>query len=86
MADEAKTEPTIETILEEMRAGFASVERRFSETETRLATIESRLATIESQLENMDIRFDRLEGFAAQTQSEVKYLRADFKELKIVLK
>ena len=72
MADEANTEPTIETILEEMRAGFASVERRFS-------AIETRLATIESQLENMDIRFDRLEGFAAQTQSEVKYLRADFK-------
>jgi chromosome segregation ATPase len=61
MADEAKTEPTLETILEEMRAGFASIQH---------------------QLSQMDIRLDRIEGFANQTRSEVMYLRADFKEFR----
>lgn len=72
MADEANTEPTLETILKEMRAGFSAVDRR--------------LSTIETQLENMDIRLDRLEGFAPQTRSEVMNLRADLIELKAVLK
>ena len=68
MSDESPTKPTIETILERLQDFRASVEHR--------------LDVIEQQLENMDIRFDRLEGLADKTHSEVMYLRADFKELK----
>ncbi|MGB7923732.1 MAG: hypothetical protein WCF57_10850 [Pyrinomonadaceae bacterium] len=75
MSDEAPTKPTLETILQEMRAGFASVHQQF-------ASVDQRLAVVESQLENMDIRFDRLEGLGEKTRSEVMYLRADFKEFK----
>jgi chromosome segregation ATPase len=75
MSDEAQTKPTIETVLERLQ-DFRSV------VETRFDGVERRLSVIETQIENMDIRFDRLEGFANQTQSELKYLRADFKEFK----
>lgn len=72
---EQTTEPTLISILEEMRAGFAAVG-------THLTAIEARLFTVESQLENMDMRLDRLEGDINKTRSEVMYLRADFKEFR----
>jgi chromosome segregation ATPase len=68
MSDQADTLPTLETILAEMRAGFAMSERRF--------------AAIEHQLEQMDIRADRLEGTINKSLSETMYLRADIKELR----
>ena len=33
-------------------------------------------------LEQMDIRLDKIEGFANETRSEVMYLRADFKKFR----
>ena len=75
MSDEAQTKPTIKTVLERLQDFRSAVETRFD-------AVERRLSVIETQIENMDIRFDRLEGFANQTQSELKYLHADFKEFK----
>lgn len=75
VSGEADTVPTIQTVLEEMRAGFQSVNQR-------LDRIESRVAAIEHQLEQMDIRADRLEGTANKALSEVMFMRADFKEFR----
>ena len=89
MSDESQTKPTLETILERLQDFRASVEHRLTSVEQRLTSVEHRLTSveprfgvIEQQLENMDIRFDRLEGLADKTHSEVMYLRADFKEFK----
>jgi hypothetical protein len=62
---EEPTKPTLENVLQEMRAGFARIEH---------------------QLEQMDIRLDRIEGFAHQTRSEVMNLRADLKEFRASFK
>lgn len=68
MRDEARTKPTIETVLERLEDFRSAVTPRFD--------------AIEHQLENMDMRLDRIESFAHQTGSEVLALRADFKEFK----
>ena len=68
MSDEARTKPTIETVIERISA--LSTELR----DFRIA--------VEHQFENMDMRLDRIESFAHQTRSEVLALRADFKEFK----
>jgi archaellum component FlaC len=73
VSNEANTLPNLQTLIEEVRAGFASVNQR-------LDRIESRVSAIEHQLENMDIRLDGMESFAHQTRSEVLGLRKDFKE------
>ncbi|HEY6190533.1 MAG TPA: hypothetical protein VIW80_22975 [Pyrinomonadaceae bacterium] len=75
MSSEADTLPTLQTVLDEMRAGFASVNQR-------LDRVESRVSAIEHQLEQMDIRADRLEGYVNKALSELFNLRADFKEFK----
>jgi hypothetical protein len=72
MSDDAPTLPTTQIILEEMRAGFASVNKR--------------LSVIEHQLEQMDIRLDRIESVAHGAHSEVMNLRADFKEFRAQFK
>ena len=89
MSDESPTKPTIETILERLQDfralvehSLTSVEHNLKSVEHRFTSVEHRLGVIEQQLENMDIRFDRLEGLADKTHSEVMYLRADFKEFK----
>ena len=41
MNDEAQTKPMLETILEEMRAGFAKVDKRFDALEQRFESVES---------------------------------------------
>ena len=74
-SNEADTLPNLQTLIEEVRAGFASVNQR-------LDRIESRVSAIEHQLEQMDIRADRLEGNINKALSEVMYLRADFKEFR----
>jgi predicted nuclease with TOPRIM domain len=65
MSDE-QTLPTTQTILDEMRAGFAAVERR--------------LSILETQIENMDIRFDRLEGEVKFLRADFKEFRAQFRQ------
>lgn len=65
------TKPTIETVLTEMRDGFARIERRLDEfAEWR---------------NDFDVRLDRVESVVNQTRSEMLTLRADFKELKSAL-
>jgi hypothetical protein len=86
MSDEAPTQPMLETILKEMRAGFNSINERFTAIETRMSSVEGRLHIIETQLFNMDIRFDRLESVAYGAHSQVVGLRADFKEFRSQLK
>lgn len=76
---ENETKIMLETILKEMRDGFASVNQR-------LDRVEARVTTIEHQFEQMDIRADRLEGNTNKALSELFNLRADFKEFKIDFK
>jgi hypothetical protein len=59
------TRPMLETILREMRAGFARVERK---------------------IDDLDVRVDRVESVVNATRSEMLTLRADFKELRNLLK
>ena len=62
------TKTTIETVLTEMRDGFARIERRLDDfAEWR---------------KDFDVRLDRVESVVNQTRSEMLTLRADFKELK----
>ena len=75
MSDEAPTKPTLETLSKqieelraEMREGFAGIHGGFK--------------AINHMLEQMDIRLDKIEGFANETRSEVMYLRADFKKFR----
>jgi hypothetical protein len=65
---EDETKIMLETILKEMREGFAASERRFT--------------VIEHQLAQIDIRLDRTEGLALQARSEMMNLRADLKEFR----
>src|SRR5437764_15435772 len=67
MADEAQTKPMLETILEEMRAGFAQVDKRFDALEQRLESVESLVA--------------RAASAAYATRAEVRELKADVKRL-----
>ena len=66
------TKPTIETILTEMRAGFARLERGLDD--------------FAQWRKDFDVRLDRVESVVNQTRSEMLTLRADFKELKEALK
>ena len=50
--------------------------------QTILEEMRASFAAIQHQLSQMDIRLDRIEGFANQTRSEVMYLRADLKEFR----
>jgi peptidoglycan hydrolase CwlO-like protein len=59
------TRPMLETILREMRAGFARIERK---------------------IDDLDVRVDRVESVVNATRSEMLTLRADFKELRNLLK
>ena len=72
MSDEARTKPTIETVLErinalaeEMRAGFAAINQR---------------------LERTEIRIDRLESMALETRADVRELRLEFNEFRVQFK
>ncbi len=76
MSDQT-TEPNLASLLEEMRAGFASVDKR-------LTAIENRLSAVEHQLENMDMRLDAIESFAHQTRSEILALRLSFKQSRTI--
>lgn len=67
------TKPTLETILEELRAMRTSIENK-------LENVESRLEGFENRLENFDVRLDRIESVASQTRAEMLTLRADFRE------
>jgi archaellum component FlaC len=79
MSSDANTLPTTQTILEEVRAGFISVNDRID-----AFTVEMRagFSAINHQLEQMEIRLDGIEAFANQTRSEVMYLRKEFKEFR----
>ena len=79
MSDQT-TEPNLASLLEEMRAGFASVDKRLTAIENRLSAVENRLSSVERQLENMDMRLDSIESFAHQTRSEILALRVSFKQ------
>jgi len=89
MSEEEPTKRMLETILKEMRDGFASIHERFSALEARftglemrISSVETRLQVIETQLTNMDIRFDRLESVSYGAHAQVVSLRADFKEFR----
>ena len=58
MRDEAQTRPMLETILEEMRAGFAKVDKRFDALEQRFEAVESLV--------------DRAASAAYETRAEVR--------------
>lgn len=60
------TKPTLETILSEMRAGFARMDGRLGSVETRLEDVEANL--------------DRMISVVYGTRAEVRELRAEFRE------
>lgn len=71
--------PTLETVLErinalgdEMRAGFAALNKR--------------MVIIEDRIEQMDTRLDRIESMTNQTRAEMLTLRADFREFRAQFK
>ncbi len=75
MADEAPTKPTLETLskqMDELRSQMGELQ----------AEMRSGFANINHMLEQMDIRLDKIEGFANETRSEMMYLRADFKKFR----
>lgn len=82
MNSESNTLPNLQTLIEEVRAGFQSINQRLDRIEGRISSVEQRLDVIERQLLNMDIRLDRLDGTASGAHSEVMNLRADFKEFR----
>ena len=65
------TKPTIETILTEMRDGFARLVKG--------------LEDFAHWRNDFDVRLERVEAVVNQTRSEMLTLRADFKELKSIL-
>jgi hypothetical protein len=66
MSDERTTEPTLVTVLDELRSFRASVEKR--------------LDIVESQLVHMDARNDRFESIMLTLRADFKEFRAQFKE------
>ncbi|HKC64221.1 MAG TPA: hypothetical protein VKB86_11310 [Pyrinomonadaceae bacterium] len=72
------TKPTIETVLNEMRDGFARIERKLDD-------FEKGLSDFAEWRKDFDVRLDRVESVVNQTRSEMLTLRADFKELKSAL-
>lgn len=68
MSDEAQTQPLLETLLREMRDGFAKVDRRFDGLEQRLESVESLI--------------DRAASAAYDTRAEVRELKSDLKKLR----
>jgi hypothetical protein len=69
---EETTQPTLESILTEMRVGFRSLEKK--------------LDIIESQLVQSDARIDRFEGSFDHIRADILGLRASFKEFKLQFK
>lgn len=68
MSDEAQKQPMLETILKEVRDGFATVNRRMNVQEQRLESIESLV--------------NRAAGVAYDTCAEVREIKADLKKLR----
>ncbi len=66
IAQKYDTAPTIETLLTEMRDGFARIERRFDELDVRLDRIESEVKTTHAELFTL--------------RADFKEFRAHFKE------
>lgn len=97
MSDEAITKPMLETILAEIREGFASIGERLTLIETRLTSVETRLTSVESRLTSVETRLTSIEKRVdiVETQlvhmdarndrfeSIVLALRAAFKEFRL---
>lgn len=61
MSDEAPTKPMLETILEEMRAGFESMDKRLIDTKAALSALEARFSNIENRFSNIETRISNIE-------------------------
>lgn len=61
-----ETNPTLETILKEMRAGFAAVN--------------ARLNGIDARLDRMEAQLDRVTSVAHETRAELRELKTQLKE------
>ena len=66
LAHKYDTNPTIETVLAEMRAGFARVEERF--------------VALDERLEEMHGQLDRATSVIHGTRAELRELRLEFRE------
>jgi chromosome segregation ATPase len=76
MADEMKTKPTTETVLERISA----LDKRFDE---RIGALEK---TMNERFDSVDNEIDRVASVAHSTKAEMLTLRADFRELRAQLK
>jgi hypothetical protein len=80
MADDKKTKPTIETVLERMAAQEERMSNRMAAQEERIMNaVNERIDKLE---ERIGIRLDRVESVATATRGEMLDLRADFRELR----
>jgi uncharacterized coiled-coil protein SlyX len=73
MADEAQTQPMLETLLRELRDFRASVEKRFEKMDTWLDRIESMVNTTRGEMLEMRADFRDL-------RSKFKEFRSQFKQ------
>jgi septation ring formation regulator EzrA len=77
---EYNTQPTIQTLLEEMQKGFAAIAERFDEVyvrldriETRLDAIEARLTRIERRQSNQDATLDAFIEQVIEMKRDLKH-------------
>jgi predicted nucleic acid-binding Zn-ribbon protein len=68
MADEAQTQPMLQTILERIDALATETRKRFD--------------AVDERLEELDTRMDKTEGIVLDTRATVRELKSDLRKLR----
>ena len=76
MSDEARTKPTIETILERINALSTTLH---ADIESLRGEMREFRASVEGRLEQFETRMDRTQGVALTTRADLRELRADLR-------
>jgi hypothetical protein len=84
--DNLTTKPTLETLLEMMRAMRDNMNERFDATDRRFDVADARFHTLNGRMSELDIRIDGMNSWAHKAYSAMTDLRADFSESKVRLK
>lgn len=69
---QARLEQKIDALADNVAAGFAAVDKRFTGVETRLDSVETRLDGVRTQLTEIDERLTRVEILAKDTNTLCK--------------
>ena len=73
MTEDATTRPTIETVLERIKALGERIDEGF-------AVVGTRLDKMEERLEQMDTRLDRTQAMVHEMRADFRDFRAQFKQ------